>query len=484
MGFARETPGSRAPAPGSAQLQEGAPGKHTLVEQLPVQRMLAEGVAVQAHANADARHEPGAVHEAAAHGTSGASHAMPHLATIASAFGRHDVSGIQAHTDAAAAEGSRAMGAEAFAVGDHVAFAGTPSLHTAAHEAAHVVQQRGGVQLAGAVGAAGDRYEQHADAVADLVVQGKSAEALLDQHAGSQPTSTAARRGAAAASGVQRKNLTQANLAAGLTDTGEKLPIVGGKSGFVGRVYAVTLGDTAADRTQALVAAAAKNAEIGSRLAGTNWQGAAAQLDQEKFKELDPFFLQVTVNFRHNSEAHQLQLRYQHAKNFTGYVVALKDTSNEALQALSPMDVPKGSQDPMREGFKYSNRHDETDGGGIAGLTSGTAEKNVDAYTKIAGEGARWQCVRKHASKLKNGSRFFTKNPSDEQTVFAIAFEKLWRNWKAGFNNKYDIPDAEVAQALGAGGTLEAARGPAIARSTLTTDDYDLDRGAGHVVAS
>jgi hypothetical protein len=71
------------------------------------------------------------------------------------------------------------MGAEAFAAGDHVAFAGSPSLHTAAHEAAHVVQQRGGVQLKGGVGESGDVYEKQADAVADAVVAGKSAEGLL-----------------------------------------------------------------------------------------------------------------------------------------------------------------------------------------------------------------------------------------------------------------------------------------------------------------
>jgi hypothetical protein len=71
-------------------------------------------------------------------------------------------------------------------MGDQVAFRGTPDLFTAAHEAAHVVQQRGGVQLRGGVGQAGDRYEQHADAVAHAVVRGESAEALLDAHAGGQ----------------------------------------------------------------------------------------------------------------------------------------------------------------------------------------------------------------------------------------------------------------------------------------------------------
>jgi hypothetical protein len=76
------------------------------------------------------------------------------------------------------------MGAQGYATGSHVAFRGSPDLHTAAHEAAHTVQQRGGVQLAGGVGRAGDRYEQHADAVADAVVAGRSAEGLLDQMAG------------------------------------------------------------------------------------------------------------------------------------------------------------------------------------------------------------------------------------------------------------------------------------------------------------
>jgi hypothetical protein len=40
------------------------------------------------------------------------------------------------------------------------------------------------VQLKGGVGQAGDAYEQHADQVADAVVQGKSAEVLLDRYSG------------------------------------------------------------------------------------------------------------------------------------------------------------------------------------------------------------------------------------------------------------------------------------------------------------
>jgi Domain of unknown function (DUF4157) len=116
-------------------------------------------------------------------GVSGPGQALPHADVIPRSFGRHDVGGIDAHVGGAAAQAATSMGAVAYATGNAVAFAGTPDLHTAAHEAAHVVQQRAGVSFKG-VGQAGDRYEQHADAVADAVVAGGSAESLLDQMAG------------------------------------------------------------------------------------------------------------------------------------------------------------------------------------------------------------------------------------------------------------------------------------------------------------
>jgi hypothetical protein len=137
------------------------------------------GTTVQARGDLDGPH----VHQAAARGVSGTPTALPFRHTIQSLFGRHDVSGVGAHVGGAAEHATRELGATAYATGDQVAFGAAPDLHTAAHEAAHVVQQRAGVQLAGGVGQRGDTYEQHADAVADAVVAGKSAEALLDPFA-------------------------------------------------------------------------------------------------------------------------------------------------------------------------------------------------------------------------------------------------------------------------------------------------------------
>ena len=135
--------------------------------------------------------DPEQVHAAAARGTSTAAGQLPHFEQIQRSFGRHDISGVQAHVGADAAASAQEMGAAAYATGNHVVLGAGTDLHTVAHEAAHVVQQRGGVQLKGSVGQVGDAYEQHADAVADLVVQGRSAEALLDQHSGGSGTGAA-----------------------------------------------------------------------------------------------------------------------------------------------------------------------------------------------------------------------------------------------------------------------------------------------------
>lgn len=120
-------------------------------------------------------------HGVAASGFAGGGAGLPYGDVIDKSFGRHDLSGVRAYVGGAASAACDALGARAYASGGSVAFAQAPDLHTAAHEAAHVVQQRGGAQLRGGVGEAGDAYERHADAVADRVVAGRSAEALLDR---------------------------------------------------------------------------------------------------------------------------------------------------------------------------------------------------------------------------------------------------------------------------------------------------------------
>ena len=120
-------------------------------------------------------------HAVAVGGTSGSEgQRLPFGAQLQAAFGRHDLGAVRAHLGPSATQAAAALGAHAYARGEDVVFAATPDLFTAAHEAAHVVQQRRGVTVADGLGAVGDVYERHADEVAHAVVAGRSVEALLD----------------------------------------------------------------------------------------------------------------------------------------------------------------------------------------------------------------------------------------------------------------------------------------------------------------
>ena len=112
-------------------------------------------------------------------GFSGRPSTLPHLSRIQRAFGAYDVSDVRAYIGGPAKTANAALNAVGYTSGDAIAFARYPDLRLAAHEATHAVQQRAGVQLQDALGRSGDKYERHADAVADAVVQGQSAEGLL-----------------------------------------------------------------------------------------------------------------------------------------------------------------------------------------------------------------------------------------------------------------------------------------------------------------
>ena len=161
--------------------------------------------------------EGAAVHELAESGIGGGG-SLPHQDTIQKSFGDHDVSGIDVSMGTSASAACDGMGASAYAMGNDIAFGSSPSVHTAAHEAAHVIQQQNGVQLDGGVGQVGDKYEQHADEVADAVVAGEDASPILDKMVGSDPS-----RG-----GVQQKVVQK-------SEDEESHTSIGGRTGGEGR---------------------------------------------------------------------------------------------------------------------------------------------------------------------------------------------------------------------------------------------------------
>lgn len=128
--------------------------------------------------------DPQKIQQTALAGVQGSGGTLPHYDRLQQAFGKHDLSQVKAFTGDHAAAAAVSIGASAYTIGNRVAFGvSEPSLHLAAHEAAHVIQQRAGVHCKGRVGQSGDVYERQADAVADAVVRGQSVEAMLGRPA-------------------------------------------------------------------------------------------------------------------------------------------------------------------------------------------------------------------------------------------------------------------------------------------------------------
>lgn len=123
----------------------------------------------------------------ASRGLSGASRILPGSGRIQQAFGHHDVSDVRVRVSGPARRSNEQLRSRAYTWGNRIAFKQEPDLSLAAHEAAHVVQQRRGIHLKEGIGKAGDPYEQQADRAADAVVAGRSAQGILDTDAQTIP---------------------------------------------------------------------------------------------------------------------------------------------------------------------------------------------------------------------------------------------------------------------------------------------------------
>lgn len=114
-------------------------------------------------------------------GVTGKAKFVPYLDKLQRAFGSYDLSKIRTYSDIEAKMATKATGAEAYTTDNKIAFADSnPSLHTVAHEVAHTFQRQKDTQLNGDIGKSSDFYEQQADTVANAVVQGESAEPILN----------------------------------------------------------------------------------------------------------------------------------------------------------------------------------------------------------------------------------------------------------------------------------------------------------------
>jgi len=175
-------PAARLARGTSAPIAAKAPAVAPKASPAPVAKPMIAPVRTPVQRKSSNHSAPSAnVQSVASTGVASAGAALPFASVIQRAFGHHDLSNVRVQIGGAAAKASVQLGAKAYATGSLIAFAEEPDLHTAAHEAAHIIQQRHGVSLAGGVDdGPADSYERHADAVADAVVAGKSVQHMFD----------------------------------------------------------------------------------------------------------------------------------------------------------------------------------------------------------------------------------------------------------------------------------------------------------------
>jgi hypothetical protein len=297
---------------------------------------------------------------------------------------------------------------------------------------------------------------------------------------------------------VQRMSIQQAQLNDGLENIGDRTLVTDGREVHV---YFKEEAAECNNKVEALEKAGELNAAIGKkvdnyaqgtlRIADSNskWTPGYKKLDTDTEKTLDPFFHSVKIPYKNKGKSEKIELVFQHAKNWTGYVEAVYDSANKGTSAVPTMyDSDSESASTGKDGsnnqnghyrnLKYSNRHDDKSGRLLLDLTEGDDEQSFDAYTKIAGEGARWICVRKHTGKLWDGTRFFTKSGVNPRNVDFVYFADLWKTWKDTFGKAYDIPDATVKSRISAGSIT--CRVHWDWRSKMTEFDYDLDNHRSH----
>lgn len=162
---------------------------------------------------------------------------------------------------------------------------------------------------------------------------------------------------------------------------------------------------------------------------------------EQKRSTIKPVSLHLKYQFRDNGA------NYRGGEvGGPGYIISVGKSTQAGADVLG--DMVNGHVDTTNT---YSNQHEVT-AGKILGETykrdngvgrNQIRSRNFDAYTKLAGEGARFQCVRRNIGRITNNTVIYAAGEKE-----GVRFSELWLTWSASFDKEYDISDRTVAQKL------------------------------------
>jgi hypothetical protein len=165
---------------------------------------------------------------------------------------------------------------------------------------------------------------------------------------------------------------------------------------------------------------------------------------------LEPFIYRIKVPYKKGNKKNHIELDYQSATAFRGYIVRQKDSDDESTSFIHNA----GTSNPTIKGqvntfnMAHANTGDQALSNNLKQEDSKSKETNearIDARTKLAGEGARWLLVRNNYTTIADDSRIWTQHKGK---VYSVSFKTLWLSWAGVFGFDYNIEDAVVADKL------------------------------------
>ncbi len=189
---------------------------------------------------------------------------------------------------------------------------------------------------------------------------------------------------------------------------------------------------------------------------------------------IDPFISQLTIPVIGAGAPWIIRTNFSHAS--FGYIIDIAvgphNVHGQIAASVPAFNAISGAAPVGAAPHIYSPGHDTANlntvgqqiGTLVPGATHGANHVGLDAVTKLAAEGARFEPVRQLSTNLKVNSIFFTIDLNNQ--VKYLDFQTLYQRWGTWFGRAYSITSAAVrAQIL--------AHGQVLHRPLDLLSDYD-----------
>ena len=173
---------------------------------------------------------------------------------------------------------------------------------------------------------------------------------------------------------------------------------------------------------------------------------------RSELKNDESFFAVIPAKYKTSKGSSvDLQLTYNFGMGGNGYITKVSRTrTNEKAESFKlyaeMQKIKKGTAIPDNS---YSNSHEASIKSILEDMSRKDGDRSKkdfkgiipDAYTKLAGEGARFLCVRNNMQNLNDNTVFWFGD-------CGVKFSDLWKSWGWSFNKKFNITNDEICKAL------------------------------------